>query len=229
MFLCLQCSKSCGRGYQYRPVECATTLNRAVSSSKDCDQRTKPPVWRQCNQGECGGFLFWRVGPWSQVKEYDIIWTAMFVTAGLVVKAPVLNKLQLSVFFSSQCSVSCGSGVMRRAVRCMARNKTYLDDSYCTSSTLPKPDPERLCQMKACKWQTRFSYLRRPTMQHIQIQEVYLVGAVGESQWTICFILEGPPTSCKEVQLSKGILTDGEQTLAVQGKELQVKLLSYRK
>jgi len=31
-----------------------------------------------------------------------------------------------------------------------------------------------------------------------------------------------PPTSCKEVQLTKGILTDGEQTLTVEGKELQV-------
>ena len=39
-------------------------------------------------------------------------------------------------------------------------------------------------------------------------------------------ILEGPPTSCKDVKLTKGILTDGEQTLTVQGKELQVKLLS---
>jgi len=41
--------------------------------------------------------------------------------------------------------------------------------------------------------------------------------------------LEGPPTSCKEVQLTKGILTDGEQTLTVEEKELQVKLLKYRK
>ena len=71
--LCLQCSKSCGRGYQYRPVECATTLNRALSSNTECDRRSKPPVWRQCNLGECGSFLFWRVGPWSQVKWwYDI-------------------------------------------------------------------------------------------------------------------------------------------------------------
>lgn len=160
MFLCLQCSKSCGRGYQYRPVECSTTLNRAVSLNAECDRRTKPPVWRQCNQGECGSFLFWRVGPWSEVKEwYGIIWSPIFVTAGLC-----LNKPQLSLFFSSQCSVSCGSGVIRRAVKCMARNRTYLDDSYCTSPTSPKPDPARQCQMKACKWQTRFSYLRRPAM-----------------------------------------------------------------
>lgn len=46
----------------------------------------------------------------------------------------------------------------------MARNRTYLDDSYCTSPTSPKPDPARQCQMKACKWQTRFSYLCRPAM-----------------------------------------------------------------
>ncbi|XP_078343629.1 A disintegrin and metalloproteinase with thrombospondin motifs 9-like isoform X3 [Oculina patagonica] len=139
------CSKSCGRGYQYRPVECVAKLGRAQSSNTECDRRTKPPVWRPCNLGQCGGFLFWRVGPWSQ------------------------------------CSVSCGSGVMKRAVKCLARNGTYLDDSHCTSPTSSKPDPRRPCHMNAC-----------------------------------------PATSCKDVQLTNGVLTDGEQTLIVQGKELQV-------
>ncbi|KAJ7351111.1 A disintegrin and metalloproteinase with thrombospondin motif 9 [Desmophyllum pertusum] len=139
------CSKTCGRGYQYRSVECVAKLGGTQSSNTKCDRRAKPPVWRTCNLGQCGGVLFWRVGPWSQ------------------------------------CSVSCGSGVMKRAVKCFARNGTFLDDSYCTSPISSKPDHTRLCHMKAC-----------------------------------------PPTSCKDIQSTIGVQTDGEQALFVQGKELQV-------
>ena len=64
-FLCPQCSRTCARGYQYRIVECV--------GGTECDKRTKPPVWRPCNMGQCGGFLFWRVGPWSQVMQYRAI------------------------------------------------------------------------------------------------------------------------------------------------------------
>lgn len=34
--------------------------------------------------------------------------------------------------------------------------------------------------------------------------------------------LTGPPASCKDLQLNAGLQVDGEQTLTVQGKELQV-------
>ena len=60
-----QCSRTCAHGYQYRIVECV--------GGTGCDKRTKPPVWRPCNMGKCGGFLFWRVGPWSQVMQYRAI------------------------------------------------------------------------------------------------------------------------------------------------------------
>lgn len=65
VFLRPQCSRTCARGYQYRIVECV--------GGRECDKRTKPPVWRPCNMGKCGGFLFWRVGPWSQVMQYRAV------------------------------------------------------------------------------------------------------------------------------------------------------------
>lgn len=34
--------------------------------------------------------------------------------------------------------------------------------------------------------------------------------------------LTGPPASCKDLQLNAGLQVDGEQTLTVLGKELQV-------
>lgn len=159
---------------------------------------------------------------------------------GYVVEASVqstcFNKLELSLFFSSQCSVTCGSGIIRRAVKCLARNRTYLDDSYCTSPTSTKPETTRLCQMKACKWQKRLCLCVGPQFVHIQkffhlvrlvVNYLMRVNKQSVSFWR--FILEGPPTSCRDVQLTKGILTDGEQTLTVDGKELQVKLLKYQK
>lgn len=133
-----RCSRTCGRGYQLRTVECV--------GNTECDRRTRPPSWRLCNMGNCYGFLFWRVGPWSP-----------------------------------HCSVSCGRGIVKRAVKCLARNGTYADDSFCTTPSSSKPETSRVCQMKPC-----------------------------------------PPTSCKEVQSISGLQTDGEQTLMVQGKELQV-------
>lgn len=131
------CSRTCARGYQYRAVQCV--------GNTDCDKRTKPPVWRPCNRGECGSFLFWRVGKWSK------------------------------------CSVSCGHGVMRRLVKCFARNGSYVDDSSCTTPTSRKPEDTRACQMKPC-----------------------------------------PPKTCKDIQLISGLQNDGEQSLNIQGRELQV-------
>lgn len=69
-----------------------------------------------------------------------------------------LVTLDLSLFlFSLQCSVSCGSGIMKRAVKCLARNRTYLDDSHCTTPSSSKPDPARSCHMKACKYRKHSS------------------------------------------------------------------------
>lgn len=38
----------------------------------------------------------------------------------------------------------------------------------------------------------------------------------------LLFSSSGPPTTCKEVQAISGLQSDGEHTLLVQGKELQV-------
>ena len=61
--ICLQCSKTCGTGEQYRSAECMDIVGRRVDDSK-CPQQDRV-VTRTCNSAECP---YWTEGHWSAVR-----------------------------------------------------------------------------------------------------------------------------------------------------------------
>lgn len=63
---------------------------------------------------------------------------------------------------------------MKRAVKCLARNGSYVDDSSCTTPTSSKPAPSRVCQMKPCKWENLSSSVDIGK-QYVQTPNVVLV------------------------------------------------------
>ena len=58
VFLCLQCSKTCGDGFKRRTVQCE-------GGNARCDSSSRPQSIARCNLGLCPE---WKPGPWSKVN-----------------------------------------------------------------------------------------------------------------------------------------------------------------
>uniref|UniRef100_A0A669EPM2 ADAM metallopeptidase with thrombospondin type 1 motif 20 n=1 Tax=Oreochromis niloticus TaxID=8128 RepID=A0A669EPM2_ORENI len=88
--LALQCSASCGVGYQQRIVSCSLmptspaqgVYTQSSFAGTNCPE-PRPPGTRPCLLTECPHMSYWKVGPWSK------------------------------------CSQTCGAGVMERRVECV--------------------------------------------------------------------------------------------------------------
>lgn len=73
-----QCSASCGVGYQQRIVSCSVTPSsqavrpytaaQSSSASTHCPE-PHPPGTRPCLLRDCLHTTYWKVGPWSKVKQ----------------------------------------------------------------------------------------------------------------------------------------------------------------
>ncbi|VDN04037.1 unnamed protein product, partial [Thelazia callipaeda] len=98
------CSKTCGTGYQFRPIECrirSKTSNFSAEASvqtRMCNGLTRPSVSKECAINPCDAKYRWSVGPWSQ------------------------------------CSASCGLGFRRRRVRCLDRDGRRVSRDLCDRS-----------------------------------------------------------------------------------------------
>lgn len=75
-YLCIcvtQCSASCGVGYQQRIVSCSVTppshaAAQSTSGSTRC-HKPHPPGTQPCLLTDCPHTTYWKVGPWSKVKQ----------------------------------------------------------------------------------------------------------------------------------------------------------------
>ncbi|XP_074610402.1 A disintegrin and metalloproteinase with thrombospondin motifs 20-like isoform X2 [Acropora palmata] len=190
-----QCSRSCGYGTKSRDVWCVDSSNKKVNDTL-CNPFSKPENSSVCQGSMCPSK--WKYGDWSRCSrscgvgfQLRIVQCVGNNKCDKRMKPPhwrLCNMGHCRGFlfwrvgpWSPHCSVSCGRGIVRRAVQCLARNGTFMDDIHCTTPSSTKPDTSRVCQMEPC-----------------------------------------PPTTCKEVQAISGLQSDGEHTLLVQGKELQV-------
>nr|CAB3220003.1 A disintegrin and metalloproteinase with thrombospondin motifs 9 [Phallusia mammillata] len=63
-----ECSKSCGAGMQRRNVTClfVDPITYKHVEAVSCDDGGKPYGVRDCDRGNCGSHVLWRIGSWSQ-------------------------------------------------------------------------------------------------------------------------------------------------------------------
>ncbi|XP_039287306.1 LOW QUALITY PROTEIN: A disintegrin and metalloproteinase with thrombospondin motifs 9 [Nilaparvata lugens] len=150
------CSKSCGTGIQRRAAECVDDTGNRVDSSL-CQEREKI-VERLCNTQKCPR---WSVGDWSPCsvscgtgerrRPYWCLQDNLSVDQNYCAPESVPHHKEVCNLEPcpewiteswSQCSVSCGSGVKSRVVKC----SSSMEDE-CTGS---KPPTTESCFMQSC-------------------------------------------------------------------------------
>ncbi|XP_042889225.1 thrombospondin type-1 domain-containing protein 4-like [Penaeus japonicus] len=164
-----RCSEECGDGVQRRRVHCSgDALDNQVTETS-CNHEQRPATTRACTSDRgCGGK--WFTGPWGECDSecgpgrrarsvVCVVWSRgqwRITTDVTQCKAdPRPDTTQgctrpcgFEWYTSewSQCSVSCGSGVQRREVKCLnERQEPALD---CISAA--KPDTRQPCNTQSC-------------------------------------------------------------------------------
>ncbi|KAK2168208.1 hypothetical protein LSH36_19g03030 [Paralvinella palmiformis] len=170
-----ECSAECGNGVYRRDVYCSADKDR-------CRAIDKPQSEKPCKSDiPCGGK--WFTGPWDKVAKLHINWTLLTHVQNnshyghktppsgsrfyLMVHTPqlasdmsfdLLVRLFINgMFWSPQCTVTCGVGVMKRPVLCIKRLgklMAIVDDENCLTDD--KPDHTQPCQRAPCQpqWYT---------------------------------------------------------------------------
>lgn len=155
------CSKTCGKGLQYRSVRCMrqTTNGTTVESPNHLCPRDKPSGVQNCIKKAC--HLNWVVGPWSHCHGLcgvgHRVRNVRCPVAGKCAhgKKPPSRKFcsrkscyQWIIGRWSSCSAGCGSGVQRRSVTCLHRLTRRVGEKCSADS---KPASQRQCKVKECK------------------------------------------------------------------------------
>ncbi|ETN76920.1 hypothetical protein NECAME_00445 [Necator americanus] len=99
------CSKTCGKGTQFRFVECrvktpnTTKYGEPAVPKEKCDALPMPIEAQECDLNACESEFQWQIGPWGT------------------------------------CSQTCGQGVRRRKVRCYSRQGVLVSRSKCEQNS----------------------------------------------------------------------------------------------
>nr|XP_058944082.1 A disintegrin and metalloproteinase with thrombospondin motifs 9-like isoform X2 [Pocillopora verrucosa] len=196
-----RCSTSCGYGKKYRNTWCVDLAGRQVSSER-CSAAEKPETVSYCFETNCPPE--WKAGDWSE------------------------------------CSQTCGRGHQTRKVGCVAKyGRTQSLDMQCDAQK--RPVSWRSCNLGRCNsrfwsvgpWHNcNVSCGRGNTSRTViclsrdgsPVRDSNCLSPTTPKPETTrsCSMKACPPASCKDLQLNAGLQVDGEQTLTVQGKELQV-------
>ncbi|KAG0716300.1 Thrombospondin type-1 domain-containing protein 4 [Chionoecetes opilio] len=159
-----QCSEPCGVGVKTRQVHCL-----AGDSQSSCATSQQPDASRPCTgQSGCGGQ--WFVGSWSDCSKpcgagretrpvlcivlMQERWKVLEDSQCQASVRPQDNRecnpeSCIPAWFTSdwsQCSASCGGGIMRREVTCL--DHYFHASPDCDNTT--KPDARRSCHLNAC-------------------------------------------------------------------------------
>ncbi|XP_030605999.1 thrombospondin type-1 domain-containing protein 4 [Archocentrus centrarchus] len=166
-----ECSASCGKGTQYRPIICISRHTDEEVPESKCDSAAKPvPEEEPCNTHPCPPF--WEASPWSEcsvscgpgVQQRQLQCRQSFGDRSTMVHPqrcadlpqPVLTQacqLHLCSHWEvssdwSQCSVDCGVGRRTRSVRCVSDQGDVVNDKECNSRARPQGSEE--CNMGPC-------------------------------------------------------------------------------
>ncbi|KAM7295476.1 putative thrombospondin-like protein [Ixodes scapularis] len=164
------CSKSCGGGVQRRQVVCVDNLD---SKSHACNPQLRPPETQHCNTDECP---VWAMGEWTQCDQecgggHQTRQVACQGRMGLPLMdahcpqprpesrrscnshscaSPLLSHRWHSGSWSP-CSVTCGTGVMKRKIECLDSSHNAAPYIKCEGDP---PEHAKTCTMEECpKWQ----------------------------------------------------------------------------
>ncbi|XP_075524817.1 ADAM metallopeptidase with thrombospondin type 1 motif A isoform X1 [Dermacentor variabilis] len=162
------CSRSCGGGTQRRQVVCVDNLE---SKSNACNELLRPPETQHCNTEECPT---WSVSEWTpcdqecgggqQTRRVACQGVIGFVDAHCPQPKPdVKRACNLHSCAAptasyrwrpgpwSSCSVTCGSGVMKRSVECVDSSLQAAPYANCEGDP---PEHIKDCTMRECpRWQ----------------------------------------------------------------------------
>ncbi|CAH1779016.1 unnamed protein product [Owenia fusiformis] len=171
-----QCSASCGSGKKKRDVVCRSVGVNGVTSLTDnmCLYIPKPVTTQSCYLGKCPK-LQWLLSSWSKcsttcgpgVRKRKLMCSNMdsggvvsVATAqcynlpkpniALVEQCTISKQCYRARWYVTawnKCSVTCGTGVETRVVKCMNNDQ---NNAVCKDR---KPDSERKCKPKPCKEQ----------------------------------------------------------------------------
>lgn len=163
-----RCSEECGEGVQRRRVQCSGDAFDNQVKENTCDSEQRPTTTRTCTSDRgCGGK--WFTGPWGECNaecgdghRLRAVVCVVFQGRWRVTNDQTRCKGHLRPDTSepcnvtcsqqwytsewSQCSVSCGSGVQRREVKCL--NAQLEPALGCTSAS--KPDTRQPCNTQSC-------------------------------------------------------------------------------
>uniref|UniRef100_A0A914VDU1 GON domain-containing protein n=1 Tax=Plectus sambesii TaxID=2011161 RepID=A0A914VDU1_9BILA len=114
------CSKSCGKGYRYRRLDCRVkkSLNQSSDGAQPhvparmCHALPRPAVSKECAMSDCNADYHWSVGPWTP------------------------------------CSTTCGTGFRKRRVRCLNRAGDRASKHDC--NVTERPHRRQSCFLRNC-------------------------------------------------------------------------------
>ncbi|XP_071846083.1 thrombospondin type-1 domain-containing protein 4-like isoform X2 [Apostichopus japonicus] len=159
------CSSECGSGYKSRNVICSTAGSAGAVSQDNCAGMVKPRVSKVCNRASCGAK--WVMSEWSQCSsecgpgsQSRLVLCVTYRDGNTIVQdsqcrddKPVENQeCNVRECGSSwytadftQCSRSCGGGVMTRTVKCL--NEAFEPSSECIGD---RPSDLENCNPQEC-------------------------------------------------------------------------------
>ncbi|XP_067293398.1 A disintegrin and metalloproteinase with thrombospondin motifs 20 [Pseudorasbora parva] len=158
-----QCSKSCGRGVRTRQAFCMNNLGRRLVE-RECDEQQRV-VSEPCSDVPCPD---WSTSQWSEClatcgkgvrhRQVQCILGDEHLSEARCdpnTKPSAVGSCELPECASwqiggwSTCTVSCGQGYQRRAVRCVsgAYGET-MDDRECNAAA--KPQDSQDCELSVC-------------------------------------------------------------------------------
>ncbi|XP_058622757.1 A disintegrin and metalloproteinase with thrombospondin motifs 20 isoform X2 [Onychostoma macrolepis] len=254
------CSASCGAGLQSREVFCRSKGKGRISDDL-CDARVRPDRLRSCFHTDCQTHS-WTTHDWKDCNAScgrGVRSRSVFCVDGGMKPAPESvcdaslkphthepchSATCLYVWITSawsQCSVSCGSGLQRRALHCSAMTSDLQTYSHASPSdcTERPPADSRPCVLSECPSAGRWSAgpwsqcshtcgagVMHRTVQCLSAQNLPSQSCPLSSRpetHATCRLTEcALHTSCREVQVKGGVQEDGEHYIKVRSKILQI-------
>ncbi|XP_046840031.1 A disintegrin and metalloproteinase with thrombospondin motifs 9-like [Xenia sp. Carnegie-2017] len=168
-----KCSRSCGRGFRRRSVQCFDGLSGKKLREQYCNKKTKPQSMNRCSLGTCP---IWRVSQWSKCSKtcgtgskqrrvsciYGISRAnhSLKTNCDESIKPPMVMSCSTNdcpKWRTSQwtkCSKTCGLGAVLRRVYCS--NSTHImPDRYCYRKL--RPSSMKTCYTKSCRPMVRWA------------------------------------------------------------------------
>uniref|UniRef100_A0A8B9LKD8 ADAM metallopeptidase with thrombospondin type 1 motif, 9 n=1 Tax=Astyanax mexicanus TaxID=7994 RepID=A0A8B9LKD8_ASTMX len=229
------CSASCGRGYRYRNVTCVGRSGQPIAE-ENCRHVSRPQKQRRCRGGRCPK---WKTSAWGECSASCGAGEQrreVFCQIGDQRRVP-----------DSECSHLPRPPSTQTCSReeCPARYRWSQTEWQTVSDIMMKRETERereresvrgVCVRENKRESKREKESKRKYIKEIErnkfMTKIALLGFMNRlfkhvsrlNQYVLtpCSLSGHLASSCRDVQLQTGVVTDGEQVLSVQGKALKI-------